>query len=105
MTTLYFNRDENFLIWINEEDHLRFISMDKGSDVAKTYNRLAIGVKEITRSMSCLWDKHLGWLSYGPANLGSTLRASMLVKLPKMSSQKNFPDICSELNLQVRDFQ
>lgn len=42
---VYFNRAENFLIWVNEEDHLRFISMESGSDVAKVYHRLATGVK------------------------------------------------------------
>lgn len=99
---IFCNEERNFLIWVNEEDHLRFISMDPGSDVAKTYHRLATGVNEITRGLSCAWDDHLGWLTYGPSNLGSTLRASVLIKLPKMSKDKDFPEICKNLNLQVR---
>uniref|UniRef100_A0A914BY08 arginine kinase n=1 Tax=Acrobeloides nanus TaxID=290746 RepID=A0A914BY08_9BILA len=100
---VYFNRAENFLIWVNEEDHLRFISMERGSDVAKVYHRLATGVKEISQGLSYVWDDHLGWLTYGPANLGSTIRASVIVKLPNLSKKNDFSTICNSLNLQIRE--
>lgn len=38
---IYFSKDKKFLTWINEEDHLRFISMQMGGDVGTVYKRLA----------------------------------------------------------------
>lgn len=37
---IFFNDNKTFLCWINEEDHLRFISMQKGGDVGEVYKRL-----------------------------------------------------------------
>ena len=36
---IYISNDEKFLVWINEEDHLRIISMDKGGDLFAIYKR------------------------------------------------------------------
>ena len=37
---IFFSKDKKFLVWINEEDHLRFISMQKGGNLAEVYKRL-----------------------------------------------------------------
>ena len=47
-------------------------------------------------------DERLGWLTFCPTNLGSTVRASVHIRLPKLSARKDFKQICDKLNLQVR---
>lgn len=42
---IFHNKDKTFLIWVNEEDHLRFISMENGSDVGRVLDRLIRGLK------------------------------------------------------------
>lgn len=42
---IFHNNDKTFLVWVNEEDHLRLISMQQGSDVGKVLDRLIRGVK------------------------------------------------------------
>ena len=37
---IYHNKDKTFLVWINEEDHLRIISMQKGGDLLTIFKRL-----------------------------------------------------------------
>jgi len=37
---IFHNPDKTFLVWVNEEDHLRFISMQKGGNLAQVYKRL-----------------------------------------------------------------
>ena len=37
---IFFNSNKTFLVWCNEEDHLRLISMQKGGDLAAVYKRL-----------------------------------------------------------------
>ena len=36
---IFISADEKFLVWLNEEDHLRIISMDKGGDLNAIYKR------------------------------------------------------------------
>jgi protein-arginine kinase len=37
------------LVWVNEEDQLRIISMQPGSDIREVFERLSRGVTEIEK--------------------------------------------------------
>merc|ERR1711974_411986 len=41
---IYHNKEKTFLVWVNEEDQLRIISMQKGGDVKGVFERLARGI-------------------------------------------------------------
>jgi len=99
---IFHNNEKTFLIWVNEEDHLRIISMEQGSDVGKILDRLVRGIKSVESQVPFARDDRLGWLTFCPTNLGSTVRASVHIKLPKVSTRKDFKEICDKLNLQVR---
>ncbi|CAI5438201.1 unnamed protein product [Caenorhabditis angaria] len=99
---IFHNNDKTFLIWVNEEDHMRIISMQEGSDVGQVLSRLIKGVRGIEKQVPFSRDERLGWLTFCPTNLGSTVRASVHIKLPKLSARKDFNAICEKLNLQVR---
>lgn len=47
-------------------------------------------------------DDRLGWLTFCPTNLGTTIRASVHIKIPKTSARDDFAEICREMNLQIR---
>lgn len=48
-------------------------------------------------------DDRLGFLTFCPTNLGTTLRASVHIKLPKLAADKAKLDaIAAKFNLQVR---
>ena len=38
---IFHNNAKTFLVWINEEDQLRIISMQKGGDIVEIFSRLA----------------------------------------------------------------
>ncbi|CAD5217424.1 unnamed protein product [Bursaphelenchus xylophilus] len=99
---IFHNNDKTFLVWVNEEDHLRLISMQEGSDVGKVLDRLIRGVKAIEAKVPFGRDERLGYLTFCPTNLGTTVRASVHIKLPKVSARKDFKQICDKLHLQVR---
>merc|ERR1719351_138635 len=42
---IFHNDAKTFLVWVNEEDQLRIISMEKGGDVKGVFSRLARGIK------------------------------------------------------------
>lgn len=41
------NNQKNFLIWINEEDHTRVISMEKGGNMKRVFERFCRGLKQV----------------------------------------------------------
>lgn len=62
---IFFNDKKTFLVWINEEDHLRFISMQKGGDVGEVYRRL------VSVSTECVdtYTNYMCITKYYPLNL------------------------------------
>merc|ERR1712045_235146 len=48
---IFHNAAKTFLVWINEEDQLRIISMQKGGDVKGVFERLARGIKAVGDSV------------------------------------------------------
>ncbi|KAI3413916.1 hypothetical protein GPALN_011390 [Globodera pallida] len=99
---IFHNAKKTFLVWVNEEDHLRIISMQDGGNVGQVLERLIKGVKGIERQVPFSRDDRLGWLTFCPSNLGTTVRASVHIRLPKISAKPDFKTICDGLKLQIR---
>ena len=89
---IYHNIAKTFLIWVNEEDHLRIISMQKGGNVGEVLQRLNNAVEILEQRLVFARDGRLGWLTFCPSNLGTTIRASVHIKLPKISSRPDFQE-------------
>lgn len=47
------NNEKNFLVWINEEDHTRVISMEKGGNMKRVFERFCRGLKEVRICVLC----------------------------------------------------
>jgi len=100
---IYHNNDKTFLVWCNEEDHLRIISMQKGGDLKQVFGRLIAGIKAIEAKFPFSRDDRLGYLTFCPTNLGTTIRASVHIAFPKLAADKSKLDaIAAKYNLQVR---
>ncbi|EPB79689.1 arginine kinase [Ancylostoma ceylanicum] len=99
---IFHNKNKTFLVWANEEDHLRIISMQNGGNVGQVLERLIKGVKTIEAQAPFSRDDRLGWLTFCPSNLGTTVRASVHIRLPKISAKPDFKKICDDLKLQIR---
>merc|ERR1712119_228742 len=48
---IFHNAAKTFLLWVNEEDQMRIISMEKGGDVKGVFSRLARGIKAVGDSV------------------------------------------------------
>jgi len=44
---IFHNAEKTFLVWINEEDQLRIISMQKGADILAVFTRLSMAATAI----------------------------------------------------------
>ena len=41
------NDNKTFLVWVNEEDHLRVISMQNGGNMKEVFNRFCTGLTKV----------------------------------------------------------
>ncbi|XP_064542042.1 arginine kinase [Drosophila montana] len=100
---IFINKNRTFLVWVNEEDHIRVISMEKGGDLGRVYERMIIGVESLAHSLKFSHDKRLGYLTFCPSNLGTTIRASVHIKLPNLGADRaKLEELANKYNLQVR---
>ena len=104
---IYHNAEKNFLVWINEEDHTRIISMEQGGNMKAVFKRFCDGLNQVEELIkkaghSYMWNEHLGYVLTCPSNLGTGLRGGVHVKLPKLSEDMRFGKILLALRLQKR---
>uniref|UniRef100_A0A452HZC6 creatine kinase n=1 Tax=Gopherus agassizii TaxID=38772 RepID=A0A452HZC6_9SAUR len=104
---IWHNDNKTFLVWINEEDHLRVISMQKGGNMREVFTRFCTGLTKIetlfkTKNYEFMWNPHLGYILTCPSNLGTGLRGGVHIKLPNLSKHEKFGEILKRLRLQKR---
>jgi len=100
---IFHNDAKTFLIWVNEEDQLRIISMQNGADIQAVFSRLSRAASTIEKYCKFAQDDHLGYITSCPTNLGTALRASVHIKLPKLSANKaQFQEIADKYYVQIR---
>nr|XP_061798080.1 creatine kinase, testis isozyme-like isoform X2 [Nerophis lumbriciformis] len=101
------NDDKSLLVWLNEEEHLKVISIEKGGNMKAAFTRFCSGIKEFEsklkeKELEIMWNEHLGYISTCPAELGTGLRAAVHVKLPNMSKRPEFDEVLKRLKLEKR---
>ena len=102
---LLLNRDESVSIMLNEEDHIRIqklfagLALDGALTEAWKYDDL------LDERLHFAFDENLGYLTQCPTNLGTGLRASLMLHLPALAQSgalTNLAAALSKLGLTVR---
>ena len=90
--------DESISIMVNEEDHLRIQVLREGfslKEAAETADRIDTLLSE---NLDFAFDPELGYLTQCPTNLGTGLRASVMLHLPGLTESGAMPRIASNLS-------
>lgn len=99
------NEKGDISIMINEEDHLREQCISSGLSLRSAYERMSEKDGLIARSIPFAYDEQLGYLTACPTNLGTGLRASVMLFLPALDLGGVMPDVIksvTRLGLTVR---
>merc|ERR1712055_1047668 len=104
---IFHNDSENLFVWVNEEDHMRIVSMEKGDNVREIIERFAMATQQIQvclkqQGFDFMHSEHLGWILTCPSNLGTGLRAGAMVQVPHFSGRKDFKSVLGRMGLQAR---
>lgn len=77
--------DASIVIMVNEEDHLRIQSMVSGLRLEVAYERVLKIDKAIEAKYPYAFDEQFGYLTACPTNVGTGLRASVMLHLPALT--------------------
>lgn len=85
--SLLLSKDEDISIMICEEDHIRIQTVYPGLSLQEAFET-ALKIDEILESkLSYAFDENLGYLTQCPTNIGTALRASVMLHLPALSKK------------------
>ena len=89
------NEAGNVSIMINEDDHLREQCIQSGLSLRSSYAIMSAKDSLIARSIAFAYDEQLGYLTACPTNLGTGLRASVMMFLPALAIGGLMPELVS----------
>lgn len=102
---LLLSSDESLSIMINEEDHIRIQAITKGLALEQTLDIVDKLDTLLDENLDFAFDKKLGYLTQCPTNLGTGMRASVMLHLPALEKSRAIGRISgnlSKLGLTIR---
>ena len=87
------SEDSKMIVMINEEDHIREQCIEKGFNLYKPYRRISKIDEEILSSLPIAFDEEFGFITASPSNLGTGMRASVMLFLPACELTGRMPDV------------
>lgn len=112
---IFCNDNRNLFVWVNEEDHLRIVSMQgdragpthEGKQIKEVFARFIRACNVVQGVLKAegydfMHNDHLGWVLTCPSNLGTGLRAGTMVNLPLFSARSDFKAVLGKMGLQAR---
>jgi protein arginine kinase len=102
---LMVNQDETISIMINEEDHLRIQTIFPGLQLSKGWEVCNKIDDAIEAKLKYAYSPEFGYLTCCPTNVGTGLRASVMIHLPSLSMTgylNNVIDTVTKIGITVR---
>ena len=97
ISSAFISPDKTISVMVNEEDHLRQQCIHKGFDLYKAYETIS-GIDEgLGATLGFAYDDKLGYLTACPSNLGTGMRASVMMFLPGLAWSKELEEFIPKL--------
>ena len=102
---LLMSDNEDISLMLCEEDHIRIQVMKSGLALKEAYELADKIDTEINQSLKYAFDEKLGYLTQCPTNLGTGMRASVMLHLPALTAKGQIGSLAStvsKLGLTIR---
>lgn len=97
IASAFISSDGEVSVMVNEEDHLREQYILRGYDLYKAYERIS-GIDDVLGSkLDFAFDEKLGYLTACPSNVGTGMRASVMMFLPGLAKYKKLEELLPAL--------
>ena len=95
---VFLNQSETTSIMVNEEDHLRIQVIRGGLQLTKTWEEINEIDNKLEKHLSYAFSPQFGYLTACPTNVGTGLRASVMLHLPALSIAKQLEKVFQALS-------
>lgn len=99
-SAVIFNKDKTLFININEEDHIRIQFNMNDFNLAEAYKYVNVIDNYIEEDLSYSFSQQFGYLTSSISNVGTGLKASVIMHLPAISLSEEIPTITTKLKEQ-----
>ncbi|WP_312712094.1 protein arginine kinase [Proteiniclasticum ruminis] len=76
------DKEEDVSLMINEEDHIRLQVMGRDLNLSALYEKASMIDDLLSEKLNFAFDYNLGYITACPTNLGTAMRASVMLHLP-----------------------
>jgi len=87
----------SYAVMVNEEDHLRIQTMRSGLDLGRSFEEARQLDEELGAKVPFAFHREFGFLTACPTNVGTGLRASVLIHLPALVLTKEIGRVLAGL--------
>ncbi len=94
---LFLNEESGVAVMAIEEDHIRLQCIKAGFSLVESYNTACSYDDLICDSLNIAYDERLGFITCCPTNLGTAMRASVMMFLPALSASGKIQQLVSYL--------
>jgi protein arginine kinase len=95
---LMVDKDESIQVMINEEDHIKIQMIKPGMSLRKAWKEISIFDSELGKNVPFAFDKSLGYLTSSPLEVGTGMKASVMLNLPALTLAKQIDAVIKGLN-------
>ena len=92
------NDDESLSVMVNEEDHIRIQAMGNDLSLQTLYDKASSIDDTLDSELDVSFDETLGYLTTCPTNIGTGMRASVMLHLPGLTIMKRMNRIAQTIN-------
>jgi len=103
--SLILSKDESVSIMLCEEDHIRLQVLRPGFALREALDSALEIEKKLHEKIKFAYDERIGFLTQCPTNLGTALRASVMLHLPALTRMRQIPRLAqmvAKLGLTIR---
>lgn len=95
---VYINKDQTCSVMINEEDHLRIQFLKTGFNLKTAWKQIDRFDNTLEDSLDLAYSPEFGYLTACPTNLGTGLRASVMMHLPGLVISEQMERVIRAVN-------
>lgn len=92
------NDEENICIMINDEDHVKLQAFSSGQELENLKNLIVELDEKLGEAITYSYSKQFGFLTSSPTDVGTGMKASVMVHLPSLTLTGNISKVLHVVN-------
>lgn len=92
------NKEETLSIMINEKDHISLQCISQGLNLEEAFKKAIIIDDKLEKNFDYAFDEKLGYLTASPENIGTGMKASIILHLPALTMSEEIKNLSKNIS-------